>query len=345
MLSMPPGLVPGYLYVSPLEAVLRMGLYKYFLDLITTELIEELGMPPYLPSIMAWLLTSFLSLPEEEEQETMVEIIELDEPLEPIGFRRSVSESEARPISPAAPIVPSILIQHISLLHPAPTFINEPRLAQTLLNELRLAPTVELNEQNIFTPTESTPSGLTKSIPAFACAVPTEPPIQLEIVPPAVLLASAVPHPCTDLIVDNHLPFYNANGYMVSQTMLISAHVQNIVAILLHYYLGRNARLSPITETGGILLHLPIDAIIFPGDMLMLWTVFEMVANIPLVTSFVPHDCARFRLRVVISIAYMDGHLHLLSEPDSINGTLVHETLAIQLASADPYRYHVQGMP
>ncbi len=68
--SAPSGLVPGYPSVSPLQAVLRMGLFEYFPDIITTELIEELGLPPYLPHIAAWLPASFLLSPEEEQEST-----------------------------------------------------------------------------------------------------------------------------------------------------------------------------------------------------------------------------------------------------------------------------------
>ncbi len=37
----------------------------------------------------------------------------------------------------------------------------------------------------------------------------------------------------------------------------------------------------------------------------------------------------------------MNDQFHLLSEPDSANGKPVNETLAVQLASADLYRYQV----
>ncbi len=111
MRSAPSGLVPGYPLVSMLEAVLRMGLFKFFPDIVTTELIEQLGMPPYPLHIAQWLPTFFLLSPEEEEPETMVEIIKLDDPLEPIGFRHTVSEPEACAASLTAPILPSVPIQ------------------------------------------------------------------------------------------------------------------------------------------------------------------------------------------------------------------------------------------
>ncbi len=88
-----------------------MDLFKFFPDIITTELIEELGMLPYLLHIAQWLPASFLLSPEGEEMETTVEIIELDDPLELINFRHSISEPEACAASPTLPILPSIPIQ------------------------------------------------------------------------------------------------------------------------------------------------------------------------------------------------------------------------------------------
>ncbi len=100
--------------------------------------MAEYGPLPY-PSKIAKLLPTLPLLPlpeEEEEQETTVEIIELDDLLEPFSFHHSVSEPEVHAVLPTTPIVPSVPIERILLLCPAPTFVNE----------LRLAPTAELNE-------------------------------------------------------------------------------------------------------------------------------------------------------------------------------------------------------
>ncbi len=102
--------------------------------------------------------------------------------------------------------------------------------------------------------------------------------------------------PLTDLIFDNHLPYYNANGYLVTQVMAFSGRVQSMLTILFCYRAHTNAQLSLHTETGGIPLRLPIDAILQHSDLLMLWTIYKMVVNLPLVTSFVPHDAAGFCL-------------------------------------------------
>ncbi len=73
----------------------------------------------------------------------------------------------------------------------------------------------------------------------------------------------------------------------------------------------------------------------------MLWTAFESDFDHPLVMSFVVQDTASFRLQVAISIAYADGQLHVLIEPDfeHRNDTPVHETLTIQLVIANAFRY------
>ncbi len=75
----------------------------------------------------------------------------------------------------------------------------------------------------------------------------------------------------------------------------------------------------------------------------MLWTCYKAERNYPLVTSFVTHDAASFRLRVAISIQYKNGSLTLLSAPplDNTNGSLVEETLTIRLATAHLFRYRV----
>ncbi len=97
------------------------------------------------------------------------------------------------------------------------------------------------------------------------------------------------------------------------------------------------------SETEGIPMHLPLDAIFQPADLLMLWTCYESTFNCLLVTSFVVHDAALFHLRIIISLAYDSGRLSLLSQPESEqeNHMLVQETLTIQLANTDLFRYRV----
>ncbi len=75
----------------------------------------------------------------------MVEIIKLFPSVEsePFHLRRSASVSEMRASSPVAPILPSLSVERISLLCPAPTFVNEQ-------NVIRLALMIEVEPCVIF---------------------------------------------------------------------------------------------------------------------------------------------------------------------------------------------------
>ncbi len=146
--------------VSPLEVVLEMKLFKYFPDIIA----PFLPAPLYPPKIAVLLPAPFLSLPTpsplpEEEQELTVEIIELFLLPEPLSVTCAIS------LLPTGPTLPSMPVERISLLHPAQMFVNE----------LRLVPTSELNEQNIIHPAlmVENESLITICSDGFA-AVPTE---------------------------------------------------------------------------------------------------------------------------------------------------------------------------
>ncbi len=60
-----------------------------------------------------------------------------------------------------------------------------------------------------------------------------------------------------------------------------------------------------------------------------------------MVTSFIYHDCAEARLCVIIAMAYANGQLSVLSEPESTGDCPVSENLAVQLASSNQYQSHV----
>ncbi len=141
----------------------------------------------------------------EPEPESTIEIIELDDPTELIGFCRSASEQpEARITSPAVLILPLAPLLQISSC-PAPTMVNEHRLALT----------DRLTEQNNFVSTMPIFDRLAESFVSIRVA-PIEPPEQLEIAPPNVPIVPDVVA-LTTLIVDNHSPLYNMNGYKVTQ--------------------------------------------------------------------------------------------------------------------------------
>ncbi len=120
-----------------------------------------------------------------------------------------------------------------------------------------------------------------------------------------------------------------------------SACLRSIAPVDPSRHLGKDTHLTSVSETGGILLWLPIDAIIETGDMLLLWTIFRSVRSTPLVTSFTYQNCSEVRLHVVISVAYANRQLHVLSEPESTGEYLVFENLAVQLTSGHLHRYHV----
>ncbi len=138
--------------------------------------------------------------------------------------------------------------------------------------------------------------------------------------------------PHTQLIVNNYSPFYSKLGYKVTQTYRNSARLLSIGSIDLQL-LGRDVHLTPISEVGGILLRLPIDAIIDKGDMLYLLSIFRSPGNTPLVTSFTYQDCSEYQHHVVIVLTYTLGQLTFLSEPDSVGERPVKETMSIQLES------------
>ncbi len=102
--------------------------------------------------------------------------------------------------------------------------------------------------------------------------------------------------PRTVLMVDNHTLLYNAIGYKVSQVFASVARLWFTLTPELCFHVHRNAPITHASETEGILLHIPINMILQPGDLLMLWTTFEINFDHPLVTSFVVHDATLFRL-------------------------------------------------
>ncbi len=58
-------------------------------------------------------------------------------------------------------------------------------------------------------------------------------------------------HPHTQLIVDNHSPFYSELGYMVTKTYRNSAHLLSVASVEPQLF-GRDVRMTPVSEIGGI---------------------------------------------------------------------------------------------
>ncbi len=140
------------------------------------------------------------------------------------------------------------------------------------------------------------------------------------------------------LIFDSNSLFYCVLGYTVVQTSTNSAQLLSIGSIG-EEYLGKDARLTSISEIGGIPLRVPINVLIDVGDMLYLLSVFKSSGNLPLVTSFLYQDCSLYRLRVAIAISYVEGQLTYLSEPNALYEEPIKETMTVNLPSGVLYRY------
>ncbi len=92
---------------------------------------------------------------------------------------------------------------------------------------------------------EPVPVELTEALTeSSACAAPCELMAGIRITP-------LVPPPHTALIINRFSPFYSELGYRVSAIYHNSAHLSYIGSVEAEQ-LGRDARLTPISETGGI---------------------------------------------------------------------------------------------
>ncbi|MCP4604721.1 MAG: hypothetical protein GY847_30070, partial [Proteobacteria bacterium] len=179
--------------------------------------------------------------------------------------------------SPEPAQVPSVPLPNAlrAISSPAPTE-----------NEHRLAPMNRLNEPNTVSRVHAEPS----SIARYRIA-PFHPLERLEDVPPIIDAA-----PQTSLVMDNHSPLYHAFGYSVTQLTATSARLVFPLVPECRFRSHRIARLTHCSELDGIPMHFPLNTIFQLGDLLMLWTCYEFEYNYPLITSFVVHNSATFRL-------------------------------------------------
>ncbi len=145
-------------------------------------------------------------------------------------------------------------------------------------------------------------------------------------------------HLHSQLIFDSNSPFYNMLGYKVVQTYRNSACLLSVGNVDPEH-LGKNARLTIVSETAGIPLRVSIDAIIDVGDMLHLLSVFQLPGNTLLVTSFLYQDCLGYQLRVAIALNYIKGQMTYLFEPNAPSEGPVKETLSGDLPSGSFYCY------
>ncbi len=84
-----------------------------------------------------------------------------------------------------------------------------------------------------------------------------------------------VPSPCTTLIINCFSPFYIELGYRVSAIYRNSTHLSSIGSVEAEQ-LGRDAHLTPISETRGVPLQFLLNAMIDIGDMLFLLSVHQL---------------------------------------------------------------------
>ncbi|WP_297308378.1 hypothetical protein, partial [Neptuniibacter sp.] len=104
-------------------------------------------------------------------------------------------------------------------------------------------------------------------------------------------------------------------------------------------HLGKEARLTSVSETAGIPLRVPLDAVIDVGDMLHLLSVFRLTGNMPLVTSFLYQDCLGYRLSVAIALDYVQGQMMYLFEPKTLSEGPVKKTMDVDLPTGTFYCY------
>ncbi len=88
-------------------------------------------------------------------------------------------------------------------------------------------------------------------------------------------------------------------------------------------------------------MRFPLNTIFQIDDLFMLRTCYESEHNYPLITSFVIHNSASFRLRIVMTVRYDAGQLIFLSEPNDASQSPVVETLDIPLISTGAFQYRV----
>ncbi len=199
---------PDYLAKLVLEEFGKLPYPMYLQKLLTADflrILTEQGSVP-IQSVIAESVPVHAPVPAPESEQSSV-IIEWDDLQQPIGFHRIPSESaELRSIRSSSDIVPIAMHKHSVASRPA--LVTE--------NEHHLAPMDRLNEQNSVV---SDRRAFLGPLPIVHLRlVPFHPLEQLEDAPP-VSIESALQESAlqTALIVDNHTPLYNANGYKVTQ--------------------------------------------------------------------------------------------------------------------------------
>ncbi len=147
-----------------------------------------------------------------------------------------------------------------------------------------------------------------------------------------VLVESSTLCSVPQLISNGNSPFYNPHGYSVVQTYPDSAQLLSVDSIDSEC-LGKDARLTVVSETGGIPMRVPFTSIIEIGDLLHLLSIYRSPGNLLFVSSFLYQACKKIHLRVAVALNYLEGQMMYLFEPKALNEGPIKEMMTIDLPS------------
>ncbi len=134
------------------------------------------------------------------------------------------------------------------------------------------------------------------------------------------------------LISNDKSPFYNPRGYSVVQTYPDSAQLLSVDNVDPDC-LGKDARLTVLSQTGGIPMRILFTGIVEIGDLVNLLSVYRSPGNIPFVSSFLYNACEKVCLRIAVALNYLEGQMTYLFEPKAPNEGPIKETITIELPS------------
>ncbi len=181
---------------------------------------------------------------------------------------------------------------------------------------------------------EPIPVELNESFAASSICVAPEPLMEgIEVMPLTL-------RPNTALILSQNSPFYRDTGYKVTMTYRNTIRLLSVASVE-PGELRKNARLTPISEIGGVPCRFPMETMIDVGDRLTLLSIFRSLGNSPLVTSFTYKEGSEFNLRPVVIQTYINGQLTYLSEPQTPGGNPVFNLIVIHFTSLELYSHRV----
>ncbi len=136
--------------------------------------------------------------------------------------------------------------------------------------------------------------------------------------------------------------FYHPAGYLVMQTLPMSAQLKNIVPVDWHMNrMGTIAQILEDSQYNGISLRMLINSILERGDVLLLLSVILVRGSSPLITQFQIHQTMTFHLRIIVLLDYDDGMLQFFSKPLAPEMEPVSESFSISQAPMANYHFQV----